>query len=706
LIALGLVFAGGRAQDLKLELQIDQNRQEFHVGEPIHIQLGFTASVPQTYGVEGRMPQRRYDAGLEEVVISPTDGWIDPWADYRKKTTGAFVGGGLNSYGLLSSKPFEITLRLDEYARFLKPGCYTVEVISSRASRADVGPTPEPVRLVSNSVSFTILPTIPDWQEEGLHPVLAVLNGAGTPPNEAYEWLQTLDTTAAAAAMISLTASDTRPGADYFLANGLLLSSHRQYIIDSMKQKVSEPGFAVRSYFVDTLAELMVLQAGACREFLNCKSEIARQLQKQVLAALPRKQASAKAATLSALIDCIVGPCPEHAQGGAAQLLTMAAGIFPELTGPAQYTVLSSQWDSLRGPAMMPVLRAYLQGPKPREWDELALHRFAELAPADARTIILGDARRAHPRFLPRALGILPGTQLPELDGVLASNLDDPVGSDTERVAALIERYASPAILPEVEAFYQSVPVGRWACAIEDSLLAYMLKVDADGSTDRVSEALAARGSTGCYRYLLFDLAQQQPTAELQALAVAALDDPDPEVAISAANTLALVGDASAKEALFERFQRWHETWAGREDELNPRPGRDIFANDAPLGDAILRALVGANNWLLSDAEVERASDLLLGAQEREQASYLLAAFRARPVPISADEDPVYPQFDVGGYTGRSLELLKHKVDRYPAGTVFQFQGTTSTYHVALKELSTYLAESGKRMVFAKSAAQ
>ena len=78
LIVLGLVCAGGRAQDLKLGLSIDHNQQEFHIGEPIHLQLAFTASVPETYGVEGRMPQRRYEPGLEEVEISPAEGWVDP----------------------------------------------------------------------------------------------------------------------------------------------------------------------------------------------------------------------------------------------------------------------------------------------------------------------------------------------------------------------------------------------------------------------------------------------------------------------------------------------------------------------------------------------------------------------------------------------------------------------------------------------------
>ena len=614
LLVLGLALSDGHAQDLKLRLQLDHNQAEFHIGEPIHLQLQFTASEPDTYVAQGRMPQRRYDLGLEEVVVSPASGWIDPWRAYREATSGSGGAGSiLNGYVRLSSKPFQIILRLDDYVSFRKPGSYTVEVTSTRVSRADAGPAPEPVGLVSNSVSLTILPATPEWQEERLQHALAVLNGsAGSPPEEAYEWLQTLDTPAAATAMISLTASDDRPAAEPFLTDGLIRSSHRQYIIERMKQKITEPGFAVRSYFLATLAELMALQNGNCGPLPDCKSEIARQLEEQLLAALPRKQASAKAVTLSTLIDCIAASGPEPDKDRAAQLLAMASGVFAGLTGSAQYVLLSSRWDAVKGPAMIAALQAYLQGPKSREWDELALHRLAELAPADARTIILADAVRPSPRFSGRALGILPDEQLPELDDVLASNLRNDA-ADTGRVAALIQRYASPGILPQVVAFYESVPVGHWACAIEDSLLAYMLRVDPDAGVQEVRRALEAREATGCYKLLLFDLVQQQPAAELQSLAIMALDDPDPQVAVSAANTLAIVGDSSAKEALFERFQRWHQIWAGREDELNPRPGRYIFESDVPLGEALLRALVGANNWLLSDAEVERAADLLLG---------------------------------------------------------------------------------------------
>jgi hypothetical protein len=352
---------------------------------------------------------------------------------------------------------------------------------------------------------------------------------------------------------------------------------------------------------------------------------------------------------------------------------------------------------------MVPPLRQYLNGLELRDNDDFALHRLFELSPEDARALILADARRTNPRFSVRDLAILPEKELPELDTVLAANLQHD-GTDLERVAQLIQRYASPAVESQVADFYDA-SVGRWACAIQDSLLAYMLRVRPEIAVDRIRSALRMRKTTGCYRTLLFDLAQKEPAKDLQPLAITALDDSEAWVAVTAANSLAIVGDDAAKQALFRRLQSWYREWMGREDELAPKPGRDWFATDAPLGDALFRALVNANNWLLTDAEVERASDLLVGDTERQQSAYLIAAFRERPVPLSVSIDAMNINLRVGSFECRSMDLLKHRLDLYQPGTAFQASPVPagdSSYEREMKELSDYLAKGEKRLVFAK----
>jgi len=86
--------------------------------------------------------------------------------------------------------------------------------------------------------------------------------------------------------------------------------------------------------------------------------------------------------------------------------------------------------------------------------------------------------------------------QLPELDGALASNLRHPGGSDLDRVTALIARYAAPAILPQFEAFYESVEADRRACLV--SALGYMLRVEPAAAVDTMRDALTSAKPQGC----------------------------------------------------------------------------------------------------------------------------------------------------------------------------------------------------------------
>ncbi len=74
--------------------------------------------------------------------------------------------------------------------------------------------------------------------------------------------------------------------------------------------------------------------------------------------------------------------------------------------------------------------------------------------------------------------------------------------------------------------------------------------------------------TTGCYTVALRDVAKLRMTPGVEALAVAHLDDPDPQVVINAAETLGRYGSPASAQALRAQFDRWHRAWEGRQDEL------------------------------------------------------------------------------------------------------------------------------------------
>jgi hypothetical protein len=93
-----------------------------------------------------------------------------------------------------------------------------------------------------------------------------------------------------------------------------------------------------------------------------------------------------------------------------------------------------------------------------------ALKRWYEMAPDEARPVVIQEILRPKPRFSARTLGILPDKELPEADQPLVEHLTP--SSDfwaSSNSASLIHRYATRAAEPKVIAFLDPV-VGRLVC--------------------------------------------------------------------------------------------------------------------------------------------------------------------------------------------------------------------------------------------------
>ena len=98
-----------------------------------------------------------------------------------------------------------------------------------------------------------------------------------------------------------------------------------------------------------------------------------------------------------------------------------------------------------------------------------------------------------------------------------------------------------------------------------------------DPLLDLLDRALASRADTGCYTAALHGVAKLRMTPGVEALAVAHLEDPDPQVVISAADTLGRYGSPASAQALRAQFDRWHRAWEGRQDEL----GYSLYSGSA-----------------------------------------------------------------------------------------------------------------------------
>jgi hypothetical protein len=229
---------------------------------------------------------------------------------------------------------------------------------------------------------------------------------------------------------------------------------------------------------------------------------------------------------------------------------------------------------------------------------------------------------------------------------------------------------ASP--LPEVRSIYEAHR-GGWACTPQTSLLRYFLRVSPDFGVKEVSTALALRKDTGCYRTELSDLREYVRMPQVEKVAIAALDDPEPAVARDAAQALQHYGTAAAESALWGRLEKFHRKWKDRPDELlHPRPNMIVYDSDSGLEEALVQGISLAQAWFADAATIRRLKDLSSPAMQRELDDTLQAlgagAFNLNLSSWPEDE----LSFTVGSYSGNGMGNFKEKLAQFPPGSHFR----------------------------------
>src|SRR5207302_1026480 len=114
---------------------------------------------------------------------------------------------------------------------------------------------------------------------------------------------------------------------------------------------------------------------------------------------------------------------------------------------------------------------------------------------------------------------------------------------------------------------------------------------------------------------------------------------------------------------------QWSERWRGRTAELAVHPITGGAPNrEDQLGSSLFDAIVVAKSWRLDESRRKRLIQLCVDeycrvAWGREHSS--------EPIAIQASSGgAMYPAaFRAGGYTARSMDGLKSKLQQYPAGT-------------------------------------
>jgi len=379
----------------------------------------------------------------------------------------------------------------------------------------------------------------------------------------------------------------------------------------------------------------------------------------------------------------------------STDVIAMAAANFDRLPENIQAALLDADWDHLRSPQMLPVVRR-----KAEAGDGQALLGWLELDPAAATAFTRQEVVRPAPRFSSRYLR-LPDKSLPAQERQIAANfgaLNSP--EELIRSATLLHRYTTRATLPIVLPFIDQ-HLAEWPCKVQIPVLAYLLKVSPRDAQPRVEQVLQKVRPSYCPRGEFFpSLGFMQASSVLDTLAARQVEDGTPPAADAAAY-LGRYGRPAMKPVVWEQLSRWHNKYVESGAELrmgnqkNTQDDWQLYNMDSRL----LAAYVDAQGWTLSPQDVDSLSKLM-GNDKTERLAcnfscgaqlsvgptpgnfYIYGRVNEPVFPVDARIDYLMPtesfHYSVNQYRCADLKALEQKLLQFPAGSTFSIAPTVS----------------------------
>lgn len=673
--------------DVTFTIQLAEGKRKFRQGEIIGLEMSFSSNATEKYDLDAATYDRSGRLHLDTFYLTPDTGVVDPLSAYFNNGLG-FFGGGIRSIPRLGLKPYLVKLELNEWYRFDRPGQHRLYVASPRISLKNKWGTRSADQLIvtSNVIEFEIVPAEGAWQEQAFQKAARAIavKEESDARRQACRVLRFLGTKAAAREMINRY-SETDDTCSFQYYAGLLGSPRRDFVIEQMEVQLAAPTQAVSGSWLNLLTMLTAAAQqsltrpaeGAPTQQWNAYVEEQRKLHEQVqsrllpklAAALPLKKGRARAVSAQTLIEAKFDPAG----------LPSVADILLDLPPTEQSGWLKYRWKRIASPTLLPSLRQLYQQPDQKnqartELRTVALQRLYELNEAEGRRFILAEMQKPAPTVGLDALLSLPDETLLELDNAFLKNFE--LAEAHEIFSALIERYASASLLPEVSA-YLTEHVGQLACYQQARLLAYMLRVNPDNGIEFVRQAIQARSkdSTRCYAGLLGEVGKLEWHSELEKLALELLDEPDAEVALDAVAVLGRYGSASVEPMLWKRLETWQQIWRGRANELNTS-----LAYENPLWfqrkleEELINALIQSPAWLADAKRWQRLQQTCVSAEKKEELARGLQIWSKELAIEYAPTEETWGTVLVGHYRIDSLSALKDRLAQFPPGTSFKWR--------------------------------
>ena len=363
----------------------------------------------------------------------------------------------------------------------------------------------------SNALLLEVARRDSGWEESTLKRALQVLDSTATPAANAAALasLRSLGTTAAATEIASRYRNTTEVDRfDEIMLRGLFTVADRRFAVGAMRKELARPLRRIDGWFVRGLALLELASAHpegppfSHDEYLSILERTST----------ARAQAFAIGGGPGALESEIakeLGDIGRYEDYFLAGALSPALRNFPNESVSAfrtldiepQLNILLWSWRRVSFKAMVPALRSLYLSPK-EDWAQLrdlALRRLFDLAPDEARPLMLAELARDELRVSTDTLARLGPVIVPNLEPLWLRRLEDGILDERLDGAVRLERFGSSAVLADVKRLY-AANRSAWSCDVRAAVIGYFMRVERPAGERLAKDAFAASAgeSDGC----------------------------------------------------------------------------------------------------------------------------------------------------------------------------------------------------------------
>ena len=594
-----------------------------------------------------------------------------------------------------------VNMELNGYVPRLKAGHYQAALLARLLVRKGTDPITspwvfaEPARyVVSERIHFEVIPATELWIRSTVSESAVVLEETAVNGPQGYERrvraarrLRYLQHPLAWEA--SLAHYGQEPGSNDLMF-GLSETTQPAEVCALMRSRVGDRAQFVSFHYLNNLADICMRARPDFdpsrwdAQVRSARAAILGEAAGNLAASLRPREGVGKGAAILCLLE-YVQSLQNNSEARAAlpawmpELRKVAADSYFQVPFYMRGSMIGGgYWHLLRGPEMMPVIRAILEARvvdynDQQNWNQ-ALRRLYEVDPAEGRNRLLAELRNPETRIDEGTLALLPPDSVSGMDNELIDTLAEaqrrPAGN--ARMAMLmIARYASPRALPRLRAIYESQ---QNPCQPE--LMAYFLRTD-PGYADAVfhRHPWDMQAAAPCaWEYFSFT-PKLRMHAVLEKYLTAYLMHGDVRLKMAAAESLGKYGSPTAQGALWEAFRYFHNFWKDRRGEVGETPANEM------LESALRTAIARGRNWIVGEADLRMMESLCITQRcTWETREDLQASKPPLRVNLWGDAEDVHAS--VAQYSGLTLEELKRKLAQFPKGTPFEldYRGRHSTW--------------------------